>query len=120
MPVYDYRCPTCGPFQNPGSLARSAAPAHCPSCQTSSPRVIQAPFLNTMKSIRRIAHEHNERSAHEPRIMSRAELDGLGRSKDYCGHRHDHHEVHNSPEGVAGVPGKPKLVRSRRPWLVGH
>jgi putative FmdB family regulatory protein len=120
MPFYDYRCADCGPFQAPGSLQQSAAPALCPSCLALSERVIRAPYLNTMNGYRRIAHERNERSAHEPRVMSRAELDGLGRRKDYCGHSHAHENVHNSPDGVAGVPGKPKMVRSSRPWMIGH
>ena len=44
MPVYEYSCPACGPFERdqPGTLA-SAGPVACASCGLPSERVFSVP-----------------------------------------------------------------------------
>ncbi|PWG61622.1 FmdB family zinc ribbon protein [Spiribacter halobius] len=116
MPLYDYRCPHCGPFQAWATMAESADPADCPACGVPAPRRPMAPFLNTMNGIRRKAQERNERSAHEPRVMGAGELAGLGRPRGGCGHAHGEHGHGEHGDGS----GKPRMVRSSRPWMVGH
>lgn len=112
MPLYDYRCPHCGPFQAWAVMAESTAPAGCPDCGVLAPRRPMAPFLNTMNGARRQAQDRNERSAHEPQVMNAGELAGLGRPRSGCSHVHGGHHG----EGDA----KPRLARSSRPWMVGH
>ena len=68
-------------------------------------------MLTVLSSNNRIAHERNERSAHEPKVVRREDLPRDRRQHD------DHHgvsplikqqfgDVHKSPPD--------------RPWMVGH
>ncbi len=43
MPVYEYRCPTCGRFDLHRPLDESSRPARCPTCAESSTRVFTVP-----------------------------------------------------------------------------
>ena len=43
MPVYEYRCPTCGPFDLRRAYDRAVQPAPCPACASPSRRVYTAP-----------------------------------------------------------------------------
>lgn len=45
MPLYDYRCVSCGDFREIRPMTESRAPRLCPVCGASSERVIAAPFL---------------------------------------------------------------------------
>lgn len=115
MPLYDYRCDTCGEFREWQSMSRSGEPVPCPSCRAPSPRSIQAPNMNLMAAGRRVAHERNEKSAHEPRVMTRSELDRVGKP---MGHHHGHAHGHGSKP--KGSKGRAHVHRSNRPWMVGH
>ncbi len=99
MPVYHYDCDECGEFSNVRKISACKLPATCPSCGQMAPRIIKAPSLNTMENTQRIAHQHNERSAHEPRLV-----------------RKDEKESHSGP--------KRSNVRHKhgpsRPWMLGH
>ncbi len=103
MPLYDYRCPSCGDFRAWRSMSEAGLPAPCPVCAGPAARAIVAPNLATMAPHRRIAHARNEKSAHEPRVVSAEQLQGR--------HRHDHGHRHNAPKGF-GV--------GNRPWMIGH
>jgi putative FmdB family regulatory protein len=45
MPLYDYRCASCGDFREFQPMRESAAAQICPVCGAPSERVIAAPFL---------------------------------------------------------------------------
>jgi putative FmdB family regulatory protein len=45
MPLYDYRCATCGDFREFRRMMESGMPAACPVCGAPSERLIAAPFL---------------------------------------------------------------------------
>ncbi|MBE7521163.1 MAG: zinc ribbon domain-containing protein [Burkholderiales bacterium] len=45
MPLYDYRCASCGGFREFAPMRESAVARACPTCGASSQRVIAAPFL---------------------------------------------------------------------------
>jgi putative FmdB family regulatory protein len=46
MPIYDYRCPTCGPFTAMQPMARYREPYACPACDIPSARtLLGAPAL---------------------------------------------------------------------------
>jgi putative FmdB family regulatory protein len=74
MPLYDYGCSTCGPFREWRSMSEWEARVPCPSCSVPAPRLAAAPMLAVLSSNNRIAHEHNERSAHEPKVVRREDL----------------------------------------------
>jgi len=121
MPIYDYQCRRCGPFRGWGRMAEADAPAACPVCSAPAPRAITAPYLNDMNPHSRIAHQRNARSAHEPRVMSRADLQASSRGGD-CGHAHHHHGDAATSAAGRRLEGKRSgnMKRSPRPWMVGH
>ena len=108
MPLYDYGCTTCGPFREWRSMSEWKAMVPCPNCSLPASRLAAAPMLAVLSSNNRIAHERNERSAHEPKVVRREDL-------PHDQHRHRHvnplikqqfGDVHQSPPS--------------RPWIVGH
>jgi len=122
MPVYDYACPRCGPFEALRGMAHYDQPAPCPQCNTDSPRaLISAPGLALMPTQRRRAIGLNEQSAHAP-IHSR--------NYDHDAHRHHTHTHH--PKGCGCCSGSThaaltqvaangnKSFPSKRPWMLSH
>ena len=111
MPLYDYECMTCGEFREWRKMSEWEASAPCPNCSLPAPRRAAAPMLAVLSKNNRIAHERNERSAHEPKVVRREDLSPHHR---HHGHRHDispllkqqFGDVHKSPPD--------------RPWMVGH
>lgn len=43
MPVYEYRCPACGPFDLRRAFEQAVQPGPCPACAAPSRRVYTAP-----------------------------------------------------------------------------
>lgn len=105
MPVYEYNCEECGPFTKMRGLDMSSAPANCPECGASSPKIFSMINLRTMGSENRIAWERNERSAHAPHVC------GAG-----CSHGHARPRQVTSEKPVLQTSGK----RNSRPWMLGH
>lgn len=110
MPYYDYDCPSCGPFELRRRMVQANEPAQCPNCEAVSRRLVSAPFLAVMNPHTRIAHARNEKSAHEPQVMNRTQLDGSGRAR-----AHAHH--HGPPLHKGLGEG---WVKSGRSWMIGH
>lgn len=103
MPVYDYRCAACTlDFTESRPMYRYQEPAPCPQCGHAAARLITAPRLNILHAHLRLAHQTNERSAHQPRV-TRAHQCGPG-----CGHAATAH----LPLRQANGP--------KRPWMLGH
>jgi len=105
MPLYDYHCPECGNFRAWGRMSEARAPAPCPTCDRLAGRAVVAPQLALMPNNNRIAHQRNERSANEPKLVSRSETDSGGHPHPHHGHHHGHGHKH----GAGG-----------RPWMIGH
>lgn len=56
MPVYEYSCSTCGPFEATRPIAEFDRPVPCPGCGTNAPReLLSVPFFATADSGRRDA-----------------------------------------------------------------
>lgn len=110
MPLYDYECKSCGPFRDWRPMSEWTAGAPCPDCSAPAPRQTAAPMLAALSSNNRIAHERNERSAHEPRVVRREHLP-QGHSDS---HPHDVNPLIKQQFGNVsqGPPGWP--------WMVGH
>ena len=127
MPIYDYTCGICGPFRDWQAMAASGEPAMCPSCHGTAPRAVSAPHIGQMPRNRRIAHERNEKSAHEPRVMSREQYAGVGHTAGHGtghsrahGHGHGHsRDCHGTTTAIPAL-GEPHVQRSPRSWMVGH
>jgi putative FmdB family regulatory protein len=75
MPLYDYQCRVCGPFRDFRPLSEWDKDTKCPHCGSRSKRSIAMPRLQCVSRNVRVAHERNERSVEEPRVMRRDELD---------------------------------------------
>ncbi|HWH11290.1 MAG TPA: FmdB family zinc ribbon protein [Solirubrobacteraceae bacterium] len=107
MPVYEYTCPACGPFdrEQPVALA-SAAPVACGSCGLESARAFHAPGGRGPRRTR--------------------QLDGAGRSTLERIDRSEQGipEVGSPPAGRrmhGGVPAPGAHSRhASRPWQIGH
>jgi putative FmdB family regulatory protein len=78
MPLYDYQCRVCGLFKEFRPLSEWDKDTKCPNCGSPSKRSIAMPRLQCVSRNVRVAHERNERSAEEPRVMRREELDAAG------------------------------------------
>ncbi|HWF52391.1 MAG TPA: zinc ribbon domain-containing protein [Solirubrobacteraceae bacterium] len=108
MPLYEYRCTGCGPFELHRELALAAADAACPGCGAPAARMFSAP------------------GGRVPRRQRQLEgLSGPGRG------RLDRAQTGAPATGTlpAGVrldgSGKPRARPSsradeRRPWQLGH
>ena len=107
MPIYDYLCQACGPFEERRPMSESKASAICAICRVPAPRMPAAPRLNLMSSNNRIAETRNEKSAHEPDVVHR-----MTAHDSHAHGQHQHREQARS-HSHAQHP-------SPRPWMLGH
>ena len=110
MPLYDYHCEACGPFRSWEAMSAAELAIPCPDCAETAPRSVSAPFLANMDPHNRIAHQRNEKSAHEPEVTTRKQMNKRGRKHPHAGgcqhHGHGHHHGQHHGGG--------------RPWMIGH
>ena len=111
MPVYEYSCGDCGVFSAMRRMNDCNQPTDCPTCGEAAARVISAPRLSLISGHARVAHETNERSAHQPH-----------RSGTY-------RQPHPSGCGCcsstrrANTGESPSAIRTKtgsRPWMISH
>lgn len=80
MPIYEYKCPSCGDvFEQRRPMSQATDPAPCPSCHAESPR--------TISRLARVAHGGEEEGGG-------GEDSGFGASDFGGGHSHDHGHSH--------------------------
>ncbi|MBD1906616.1 zinc ribbon domain-containing protein [Funiculus sociatus GB2-A5] len=91
MPLYEFRCESCGVFEEWLKMSETLNPKLCPTCDRISKRVYSAPGLITTPSTLR---RRVEQSA-EPTIAKRSQATEPSSSK-----YHNHHDA--------------------RPWMIGH
>jgi putative FmdB family regulatory protein len=70
MPVYAFTCPGCGAFEVMRPMAESAAPTLCPTCGSQARRLFTPPGLARLARPARRALEIEEKSAHEPEVVT--------------------------------------------------
>ena len=110
MPLYEYQCDDCGPFEARAPMAECARSAACPKCSAPARRVLlTAPRIAGMSAHRREAHELNERSADSPKRGAPHQFDRPDRQARQTG------DGPRKPDrnGAKGFPG-------RRPWMISH
>lgn len=109
MPIYDYDCETCGPFEALRPMADFAEPCDCPECTKPAPRVLlSAPNVSMVSTESRHAHHTNERSADSPKKSSHGpgcSCCGGGKSKN---------------SGTLYRPDGSKSFPAKRPWMISH
>ncbi len=109
MPLYEYECPEHGVFEALRPMAEYQSPQACPECAMQSSRVITPVALGLMPAIARVAHQRNERSAHEPQ-SSRTSRHGAGCS--CCGGSKKRSNAVTTASG--------KAFPTKRPWMISH
>ncbi|MCK0089786.1 zinc ribbon domain-containing protein [Rhodococcus sp. HNM0563] len=75
MPLYDFRCAECGPFDASIPMNDVGPSTACPSCGQHAPRAITAPRLGRGSSTAMRLHDATARTASEPGVVS-GELPG--------------------------------------------
>ena len=66
MPLYDYKCAECGPFDVWRKMAEVTTPLACPSCGATAARVFTAPNISlSTGSLSRVGNSI------EPRLIKR-------------------------------------------------
>jgi putative FmdB family regulatory protein len=113
MPLYDYECENCGPFREWRRMSEWQADMACPSCSIPAPRLAAAPMLRVLSPNNRVAHERNERSAHEPKVVRREDL------PPSHSHTRGHHHHDVSPL-IKQQFGNVHRSPPDRPLMVGH
>ena len=70
MPVYAFICESCGSFDLFRPMAEAGAVAACPTCGVEARRVFTPPGLAYLARPVRRALDAEEKSAHEPALVS--------------------------------------------------
>ncbi len=70
MPLYEYSCDDCGPFETWRGMQSASAPCSCPTCGAASERALAMPGFNLMNGSLRKALSRSEKSSAEPRVVS--------------------------------------------------
>ena len=126
MPLYDYLCTECGPFDMLRSL-RERAQAPCPRCGTNAPQaVLHAPRLGLLAARQRQKHAINERAAHAPR-SSRDEAQGGAYGRLHhpagcgcCSVSSGPSRSGSPADAEASQPTGLRMKTGARPWMISH
>ena len=103
MPIYEYQCTQHGLFEELRPMSRSSEGADCPTCATTSPRVLSATRTTLVPRAVSVAHARNEKSQHSPEV---------------CSHPHGHKHDHGKPKPKRSR--QPQVYRGKRPWVMEH
>jgi putative FmdB family regulatory protein len=71
MPVYEFLCGGCGPFEQRRSFSEAGDPPPCPSCGGEARRVYSMPHTRKMPTALSGAMDRAEKSVHEPEVARR-------------------------------------------------
>ncbi|WP_395451114.1 FmdB family zinc ribbon protein [Aminobacter sp. UC22_36] len=99
MPLYNYVCDDCGPFEEWVPMSDALRACACPQCEEQSNRDVAAPRLSLMNGKLRRALARSEQSGTEPKVVKKAHLNGCG-----C--------------ALCKIGNKPTPTRKK--WMIGH
>jgi putative FmdB family regulatory protein len=71
MPVYEFRCETCGSFEHWRPFEAAADPMTCPVCNAVARRVYSLPGIYKTPTALAGARARAEKSAYEPEVAVR-------------------------------------------------
>lgn len=106
MPIYEYECGSCGPFEALRPVAERNDPGMCPACGLPAMRgIFTPPRLSALAQELYRAHAVNERNAHAPQNSS-----GHGSRCSCC------------TRAAAGTKNRQaaKSFPRKRPWMISH
>jgi putative FmdB family regulatory protein len=108
VPIYDFVCDRCGPFEHRRDPASAGAPLRCGGCGAAARRVYGAPMVrspgNPFSSATRDVRSRVER-AHTGEPVVSYGSPGSGTQVKQAMHELKHGHHHHRP---------------RQPWLIGH
>ncbi len=93
MPIYDFVCEGCGPFEQWRSFAEAGELMMCPSCGEEARRIYSMPAAKRIPALSNAMHRA-EKSAHEPEVARHPVGSALPSRKyrsshgAHCGHNH--------------------------------
>lgn len=91
MPVYEFRCESCGNFEQFRRMSEASQPMLCPTCNGEAKRIYSIAGMMLSSSLKsRIS------GSTEPRIIHRPENQKSGKQQHYCN------------------------ANSGRPWMISH
>ncbi len=131
MPVYDYKCPEHGMFNELAPLDQAHEPLACPTCQTLSPRILMIPpeilAMAPKKQETRKAMDRNEQAQHSPIVSS---IDSRAEAADRLAFQKKTHKHHSGcgcddkkgqlKQQMVLLPDGSKIFPSQRPWMISH
>jgi putative FmdB family regulatory protein len=91
MPLYEFRCQSCGIFDEWRAMADSGNPAHCPTCQIVAQRIFSAPALQLNGSLRL-----DKRANPEPQLLQKQPSESSAKDRTRV------------------------RSHGGRPWMIGH
>jgi putative FmdB family regulatory protein len=91
MPIYEFLCERCGPFDLWRSFDEAGAAQTCPVCRSVAKRVYSAPGFARTPPALASARDRAEKSAYEPEVIaqSRPGTEPIGRQV--------RHQTHGAP-----------------------
>lgn len=90
MPVYEFRCEDCGPFEQRRSFVEAGDPMTCPSCGEGARRVYSMPATKNVPAALSDAMHRVEKSAHEPEVAGEPTKGTRYRTSHGGHHGHNH------------------------------
>ena len=90
MPVYEFLCRECGPFEQRRSFAEAGDPMRCPSCGEATRRVYSIPATKNVPAAFSKAMHRAEKSADQPEVVRRPS----GGTRYHPGHGGHHGHNH--------------------------
>jgi putative FmdB family regulatory protein len=81
MPLYEYECRKDGVFELTRPISEASRPARCPACRRSAARILSLPNVALLSRSEVIARDRNEKSRHEPRIVTASDGPLPGRKR---------------------------------------
>ncbi|WP_221801613.1 FmdB family zinc ribbon protein [Oceanobacter mangrovi] len=128
MPMYEYKCPHHGVFQELAPMQQHDQPKPCPQCQTVSARVIVLPpeIARVLRETR-AAMERNEKARESPDVMTAGQYREREEERQArAAVEHRHHSGCGCNQGkkrksnlMYTAEGN-KMFPGMRPWMISH
>ncbi|MDO5104230.1 MAG: zinc ribbon domain-containing protein [Lautropia sp.] len=122
MPLYDYLCPDCGPFDAMRSINQRDR-AHCPACGLAAPlALLHAPHVSGMSAELRTAHAVNERAQHAPRSSRDGGYQRLRHPSGCgcCAPSARKSSDASASSSTSSATSSARMFPGRRPWMISH
>lgn len=70
MPLYEFQCNDCGPFEAWRTMAEAMSPMNCPTCEEAAKRIFSAPSVMLNSGFRL-----KQKPSAEPKLVTRQETE---------------------------------------------